>query len=92
MNKSDLGTKMKAQMNRTDIHDVWESTYRTAGNERFYEQCYDYIVDTVNLPESHAPSTSAVGSGPIPCGSPVVVSWSTHLTTLSRSSSERTET
>jgi SAM-dependent methyltransferase len=47
---STLGAKVKSQMNRLDIHDVWEATYRTPGNERLFEQCYDYIAETVGQP------------------------------------------
>lgn len=46
-----LGAQVKSQMNRLGIHDVWEATYRTAGNERLFEQCYDYIVDTLAQPK-----------------------------------------
>ncbi len=48
--RSTLGDQVKSQMNRPDIHDVWESTYRTTGNERFFEQCYDHIVGIVGQP------------------------------------------
>lgn len=48
---SELGERVKAQMNRPDIHDVWEATYRTTGNERLFEQCFDAIVECVQQPK-----------------------------------------
>jgi ubiquinone/menaquinone biosynthesis C-methylase UbiE len=50
MSESELGERVKAQMNRPDIHDRWEATYRTTGNERLFEQCYDAIVERVAQP------------------------------------------
>lgn len=48
---SELGDRVKAQMNRADIHDVWEATYRTTGNERLFEQCFDAIVAMAAQPK-----------------------------------------
>ena len=48
---STLGDKVKSQMNRLDIHDVWEDLYRTPGNEELFEDCYDYIVKVVDQPQ-----------------------------------------
>src|SRR5437763_17205344 len=45
-----LSDQVKRQMNAPQIHDSWEKTYRTEGNERFFEQAYDHIAKVVNLP------------------------------------------
>src|SRR6516165_8944066 len=47
----DLSELIKRQMNKPQIHESWETTYRTAGNERFFEQAYDYIVRLLNQPD-----------------------------------------
>ncbi len=47
---SELGEQVKSQMNRIDIHDVWEGIYRTPGNERLFEDCYDYITRLAGHP------------------------------------------
>lgn len=47
---SRLGERVKSQMNRIDIHDVWEGMYRTPGNERLFEECYDYITGLAGQP------------------------------------------
>ncbi len=46
-----LDDQVKSQMNRIDIHDLWEDLYRTPGNEELFEACYDYIVGLVDQPE-----------------------------------------
>jgi 2-polyprenyl-3-methyl-5-hydroxy-6-metoxy-1,4-benzoquinol methylase len=40
---SDISEQVKRQMNRPQIHESWEKTYRTKGNEQFFEQAYDDI-------------------------------------------------
>jgi 2-polyprenyl-3-methyl-5-hydroxy-6-metoxy-1,4-benzoquinol methylase len=50
MSQKALGDRVKDQMNRPEIHDVWEATYRTTGNERLFEQCFDAIVERVHQP------------------------------------------
>jgi len=45
-----LSEKVKRQMNKPLIHESWESTYRNQGNERFFEQAYDYIVRVLHQP------------------------------------------
>jgi len=42
-----LSEQVKRQMNQRQIHDAWEKTYRTAGNERFFEQAYDDLVSRI---------------------------------------------
>jgi 2-polyprenyl-3-methyl-5-hydroxy-6-metoxy-1,4-benzoquinol methylase len=37
-------------MNQPQIHDVWEKTYRTAGNELFFEQAYDQFLNRLAQP------------------------------------------
>jgi 2-polyprenyl-3-methyl-5-hydroxy-6-metoxy-1,4-benzoquinol methylase len=39
-----LSDLVKRQMNQPQIHDSWEKTYRTEGNELFFEQAYDRFV------------------------------------------------
>jgi 2-polyprenyl-3-methyl-5-hydroxy-6-metoxy-1,4-benzoquinol methylase len=51
MSEPTLGDQVKSQMNRIDIHDVWEDLYRTPGNESLFEDCYDYIVKVANQPK-----------------------------------------
>ncbi len=46
-----LSEKVKRLMNKPLIHESWESTYRNEGNERFYEQAYDYIVGVLRQPQ-----------------------------------------
>jgi len=46
-----LSDQVKRQMNKPLIHQSWETTYRTEGNERFFEQAYDYIVDKLKQPK-----------------------------------------
>lgn len=46
----ELSDRVKRQMNKPQIHDSWERTYRTPENERFFEQAYDEVVKTVNQP------------------------------------------
>lgn len=46
-----LSEKVKRQMNKPLIHESWESTYRNEGNERFFEQAYDYIVAVLRQPQ-----------------------------------------
>ena len=45
MSEPALGDQVKSQMNRIDIHDVWEDRYCTPGNEKLFEDCFDYIVE-----------------------------------------------
>jgi 2-polyprenyl-3-methyl-5-hydroxy-6-metoxy-1,4-benzoquinol methylase len=47
----DLQERVKRQMNAMPIHESWEASYRTEGNERFYEQCFDEIVRQLHQPE-----------------------------------------
>lgn len=42
---------MKRQVNKPQIHDIWESTYRNEGNERLYEQAYDDIAGVLHQPK-----------------------------------------
>lgn len=35
---------------RPEMHKQWEHDYRTAENESFYEQAFDYLVETLNPP------------------------------------------
>lgn len=58
---SELGEQIKSQMNRIDIHDVWEGIYRTPGNERLFENCFDYITRLAG----HAADSRALDIG---CG------------------------
>lgn len=46
-----LSEQVKRQMNKPLIHESWEGTYRTEGNERFFEQAYDYMVGVLKQPE-----------------------------------------
>ena len=36
--------EQEATLAKREIHDEWESHYRTADNERFYNQCFDAIL------------------------------------------------
>ncbi len=45
-----LSDKVKRQMNRPQIHEAWEKTYRTSQNERFFEQAYDDFVRRIGQP------------------------------------------
>jgi 2-polyprenyl-3-methyl-5-hydroxy-6-metoxy-1,4-benzoquinol methylase len=42
-----LSDDVKRQMNQPHIHDAWEDTYRTEGNELFFEQAYDKFVSQI---------------------------------------------
>jgi len=46
----DISDRVKRQMNRPQIHEAWEKTYRTAENERFFEQAYDDFVRFIDQP------------------------------------------
>jgi 2-polyprenyl-3-methyl-5-hydroxy-6-metoxy-1,4-benzoquinol methylase len=46
-----LSEKVKRQMNQPLIHESWESTFRNEGNERFFEQAFDYIVALLRQPQ-----------------------------------------
>jgi ubiquinone/menaquinone biosynthesis C-methylase UbiE len=35
---------------RPDIHELWETAYRTSGNERFYELAFDRLLDLLRPP------------------------------------------
>jgi 2-polyprenyl-3-methyl-5-hydroxy-6-metoxy-1,4-benzoquinol methylase len=50
-NTRELSEQVKRQMNAPPIHEAWEKNYRTEGNERTFEQGFDYIVKVVNQPE-----------------------------------------
>jgi SAM-dependent methyltransferase len=52
---------MKRQVNRNEIHESWETTYRLDQNERSFECCFDDIVKVVNQP----PQSQALDIG---CG------------------------
>jgi 2-polyprenyl-3-methyl-5-hydroxy-6-metoxy-1,4-benzoquinol methylase len=53
--RQDLSDLVKRQMNKPHIHDAWEKTYRTAGNEEFFERAYDGFVGRLHQkPESTA--------------------------------------
>jgi len=43
----DISEEVKRQMNQPQIHEAWEKTYRTAENERFFEQAYDDFVSRI---------------------------------------------
>jgi 2-polyprenyl-3-methyl-5-hydroxy-6-metoxy-1,4-benzoquinol methylase len=47
----ELSERVKRQMNAPPIHDLWEKTYRTEGNERFFDLAYDRVVGVVGQPE-----------------------------------------
>jgi 2-polyprenyl-3-methyl-5-hydroxy-6-metoxy-1,4-benzoquinol methylase len=46
-----LSDKVKLLVNKPDIHQSWETTYRTEANERFFEQAYDDIVGVIRQPQ-----------------------------------------
>ncbi len=46
----EISNRVKRQMNQPQIHDSWEKTYRTADNERFFEQAYDDLIRRINQP------------------------------------------
>ena len=48
--KTELSEQVKRQMNRLPIHDSWEASYRTAGNEKTYEVCFDRFVKVLEQP------------------------------------------
>jgi 2-polyprenyl-3-methyl-5-hydroxy-6-metoxy-1,4-benzoquinol methylase len=51
----EISAQVKRQMNKPQIHDAWERTYRTAENERFFEQAYDDFVRRIRQqPDSRA--------------------------------------
>lgn len=45
-----LSDDVKRQMNQPQIHDAWEKSYRTAENERFFEEAYDAFTRRIALP------------------------------------------
>lgn len=67
MSERGLGDRVNDQMNRPDIHDVWEATYRTAGNERLFEQCFDTIVARVRHPAGSRALDVGCGIGANSC-------------------------
>jgi 2-polyprenyl-3-methyl-5-hydroxy-6-metoxy-1,4-benzoquinol methylase len=46
----DISDRVKRQMNQPQIHEAWEKTYRTAENERFFEEAYDDFVRRIGQP------------------------------------------
>jgi len=51
----EISDQVKRQMNQPQIHETWEKTYRTTGNEQFFELAYDDFVKRISQPEgSHA--------------------------------------
>jgi len=42
-----ISDEVKRQMNQPQIHEAWEKSYRTAENERFFEQAYDNFVSRI---------------------------------------------
>jgi 2-polyprenyl-3-methyl-5-hydroxy-6-metoxy-1,4-benzoquinol methylase len=47
---------------RPEVHEQWESGYRTGENERFYEQAFDYILEVLSPPAGA--TILDVGCGP----------------------------
>lgn len=47
---------------KPEVHEQWESGYRTDENERFYEQAFDYILEVLSPPEGA--TILDVGCGP----------------------------
>lgn len=39
-------------LQKPDIHQEWEDAFRTAENEQFYENVFDYLTKTINAPEN----------------------------------------
>lgn len=42
---------LEQTLRKPDIHQQWENAYRTAGNEMFFEQAFDYIASVLNAPK-----------------------------------------
>jgi 2-polyprenyl-3-methyl-5-hydroxy-6-metoxy-1,4-benzoquinol methylase len=48
---SDSKSKLvESLLAKPDVHEQWESGYRTTDNERFYEQAFDYIAEVLKPP------------------------------------------
>lgn len=50
-------------LSKPDVHQQWESGYRTEANERFYEQVFDYMLQVL----SPAPGATILDVGCGPC-------------------------
>jgi len=59
--RHDISEQVKRQMNRPQIHNVWEKNYRNPENERFFEQAYDDFVRRID----QSPGSRALDVG---CG------------------------
>jgi 2-polyprenyl-3-methyl-5-hydroxy-6-metoxy-1,4-benzoquinol methylase len=50
-------------LQKPNIHQHWEDSYRTADNETFYEEAFDYIKRVLNAPKSSTVLDAGCGSG-----------------------------
>jgi len=54
--------EVEKTLQKPDIHKRWESSYRTAENERFYEEAFDYITKVLNAPKKSTFLDAGCGS------------------------------
>ncbi len=49
---SSQSTDVERTLQSLSVHQEWENSYRTADNEEFYEQAFDYILSVLNAPKN----------------------------------------
>lgn len=50
MEENSASSQLEQTLTKPDIHHQWEQVFRTAANEAFYEQVFDFLVSYMALP------------------------------------------